>query len=142
MIFGTSKREKEISLSDLHTNLDVRRAFRTSVQRPNLLSHCSDKLIIQPLPPILWQHIFGQPSLDCHQLPPSPNSLPRLTIPVPIPTPHDWNARQLLRGWLESAALSFRLGKLHAADMEPFRAVAAVMLRVQGGTVHLLASAC
>jgi hypothetical protein len=29
-------------------------------------------------------------------------------------------------------ALSFRLGKLHAANMEPFRAVAAITLRVQG----------
>jgi len=36
----------------------------TSVQCPGLRSHGFDKSFIQLLPPILWQHMFGQPSVQ------------------------------------------------------------------------------
>jgi hypothetical protein len=47
----------------------------------------------------------------------------------------------LLGGGFESTTAGFRLGKLHAVDVEPFGALGAVSLGVEGRTVHLLAGA-
>jgi len=140
--FGMSKRVKQkLVLSNSNTNLDFSRAHWTSVQCPGLRSHGFDKFFIQLLPPILWQHMFGQPSVQCSQLPPSSNRLPWLTLPCAIPTSHNRNVRQLPGGGFESMTAGFRPGKLHAVNVEPFGTPGAVLLRVEWRTVHLLACA-
>lgn len=127
---------------ELGLDLDFSRACRTSVPCPGLLSHSFDELLIQLLPPILWECMFGQPSIQCSQLPPSPNRLPSLTLPCPIPTSHNRNVRQLQGCRFESKTVGFGLSKLYAVNVEPFGTLGTVTLRVDRWTVHLLACTC
>lgn len=123
-------------------NLNDSNAHGANVQCPSLVSHGRDKTLIQLLFPILRQSIFGQPTLQRCQLPPSPYCLPWHAPCSAAPTPHNRSVRQLETGGFELVPWNLRSAKLHTLDVEPFRTARAVALTVNRWGIHLLTFTC